>query len=113
MFEIYKKKVEINGTEYELRPLPGKFLPKVYHLLGKLDFKEHKGEDAAEQGMRVLKAFSQDEVAMIHDVCMETMLRSYPEQNKAQVEDFVSQNLMTLLTAVIEVNLSNRPGGSR
>ena len=111
MFEIYKKTITLNGTSYELRPLSGRFLPKLYRVLSSAKVEEREDMTDEERGKAFLDSMSAQDIADLHEVVLETFKRSYPNQDKDVLEDFVSQNLMTLFGAVVEVNLNNRVGG--
>ena len=103
-FEIYKKEIEIvngmgNSDKYLLRPLSGRFMPKLYGVIKKFD--NGKDKDGNIDNSQL------DESAMgdIHFLLLETFKKSYPEQDEDTLDEFCSQNLMKLLEGLIEVNL--------
>lgn len=102
-FEIYTKLVKINDAEYKVRPLAGRFLPKLYAVFAKIEAgrKEH-GED------NFLQALDDQTILFAHELCLETMKKSYPERDPAVLDEFVSQNLWAVFGAVAEVNLNSK-----
>lgn len=98
MFDIYKKTVTINNVSYELKPLCGKYLPKLYSLLG--TFNKDNTED-------YLLKMDEKTVATMHEVCLETFKNSYPSEDVEKLNLFVSQNLTQILPVVFEINFKN------
>ena len=103
-FEIYKKEIEIvdgmgNKAKYMLRPLSGRFMPKLYGVIKK--FETSKSEEGTIDNSQI------DESAMgdIHFLLLETFKKSYPKEDEEVLDEFCSQNLMKLLEGLIEVNL--------
>lgn len=99
MFEIYQREVEINGTKYTLKPLSGKYLPKLYSLVSVFD---KVGKDDA-----FASALDEKTVEIMFTVCFESFRSSYPNEPAEKLEAFVSQNLVKIFPAVVEVNLNN------
>lgn len=103
MFEIYTKEVEIvdksgNKQVYKLRPLSGRFLPKLYSAMSKFQgIKEGEEFDVS--------VLDEDTVQKLHTICLETFKASYPDQDVKVLDEFVSQNLLKLLEPVIQVNV--------
>lgn len=98
MFDVYKKTVTINNVSYELKPLSGKYLPKLYSLLGQLQGADSEG---------LLKALDEKGVATMFEVCFETFKASYPQEDVGKIESFVSQNLVLIFPVVVEVNFGD------
>lgn len=100
-FEIYTKEVVIGNETYKLRPLSGRFLPKLYSVAK--SFNKDSSDDGSLEGM------SEDTISNIHSVCLETLKASYPDQKPEDLDLFVSSNLWALFKAVTEVNFDNIP----
>jgi len=103
MFEIYRKEVKIkdnNGDEqvYNLRPLSGRFLPKLYKVL--------KAMNANKDEENPIDAFEEDVVDALFTVVLETMKASYPDRKVEELDMFVSQNLLKLMVPIIELNVN-------
>lgn len=103
MFEIYKKKFifkDVSGREeeYLLRPISGRFLPKLFSIIKKL---------APEGEVKEIKPKDMDEDAMglLHELILETFKKSYPEKKEDELDMWVSQNLMALVEPFLEVNM--------
>ena len=114
MFEIYTKEVEIkepngNVVKYKLRPLSGRFLPKLYSILGKMQVrqKELKGLSEEEKNIKSFEQLDEDTISKLHSLTFETLKKSYPKENEEVLNEFASQNLLQFLGALIEVNLGN------
>jgi len=108
MFEIYTKEVEIKGEKYLLRPLCGRFLPKLYSVLKALNESKNNQEGTEEE--KAAKAFdslNENTISKLHEIGLETFKKSYPEQDEKILDEFVSQNLLILLEALITVNVGN------
>jgi len=103
MFEIYKKDVEISGKTYSLRPLSGRFLPKLYTVMKQFSHinKAEEKEDAT------LEALDEETVSKLHLLALETFKKSYPQEDEANLDEWISQNLLLLLEALITVNLNS------
>ena len=98
MFEINKEEIEINGQKYEIVPLSGRFLPKFYAVVTKLQ----KAADGEEFD---IAALDEDVISKLQEICLETMAFSYPNKTKEELDRFVSQNMLQMIEGVIKVNL--------
>ena len=47
-------------------------------------------------------------MTILYEVVYETFVKSYPNTDKEQIEQFVSQNLLNLVEPIIEVNLGKQ-----
>jgi len=99
LFEIYTKEVEIKGEKYLLRPLAGRYIGKLYSVIGKLQGTDEKD---------LLSKLDEDTMSKMYDVCYETFRSSYPKESEETVANFVSQNLMKLIEPVITVNIGEQ-----
>lgn len=100
MFDVYTKNITINATEYKIRPLAGRFLPKLYRVFASIENgKKAHGED------NFLQALDETTVSFVHELCVETITKSYPDKDPVVIEEFVSQNLWAIFGAIAEVNL--------
>lgn len=100
MFEIYTKDVTIGGKTYSLKPLSGRFLPKLYSVMTK--FNEAKeGEEVS------MNRLDEDTVAKLHELSLETFKKSYPDEDADKLDGWISQNLLLLLEALITVNINS------
>jgi hypothetical protein len=99
LFDIYTKEVEIKGEKYTLRPLSGRFIGKLYSIVGKMS--ETGKEDLSKQ-------FDEETMANMYDLAYETFKASYPDQDEKTISAFVSQNLMLLIEPIVQVNI-NQP----
>ena len=109
MFEIYSKVATIEtpkgSLSLNIRPLSGRFLPKLYSALGKLDFSQDETIPTAQRMKEFLKSLDEDAVTKLHEICFETLKASYPSEPKEELDLFVSQNLLQLFPIVLEINL--------
>lgn len=101
MFEIYTKEVEIKGEKYKLRPLSGRFLPLLYQVMSVFD--EITKESGENKDM--LKAFDEKTTTNLHIIAMETFKKSYPDVDEVALDEFISQNLMTVIESIFTVNM--------
>ena len=103
MFEVYTKEVIIKVGDkeetYKLKPLLGRFYPKFSSLLTKL-------QKATINDSVDFEKLEPSTFGDAHELCVETLKKSYPNQNTEELEEFVSQNLFNLIPAPIEVNLN-------
>jgi hypothetical protein len=103
MFDVYTKdvvmKTQNSEDVYKLRPLSGKFYPKFSAMLGKF-------EKTASGGEFNLSDLDESVFGIAHELCVETLKKSYPDMDINTLEEFVSQNLMTLISALIQVNMN-------
>jgi len=102
MFEVYKEKVELadkagNKSTYEISPLTGEYLEDLYSVM---DAFQGAGEDKD-----VLKVLGSDAVAKLHKIVFATLIQSYPNEDKAKLNQFVSQNLMKFIEPIVKVNM--------
>ena len=109
MFEYYRQNVKIkdrNGNEltYELKPLSGRYLPKLYNIMKKFGQVDKEKEDSME--------FLEPELMSdLHTLALETMKASYPKEDENELDIWVSQNLLTLLEPLIKVNMGDQAQG--
>ena len=103
-FDIYIKEVEIEtctGKQIlRLRPLSGRFLPKLYSVL-----KSFGMGGTAVKPEELFDSLDEITIKNIHELILETLKKSYPEQKEVILDEFVSQNLLKLINALVEVNL--------
>lgn len=97
-FHIFTKDIKIGDTTYTLRPLTGRFLPKLYGVITKL---------TKEDGNVNLSELNENNIKDLHLLALETFKKSYPQENEEKIDEFVSQNLMPIITALVEVNLAS------
>lgn len=98
------KSVEIDGRPYNLRPLTGRFLPKLFAVLQSFNFKQGEEIDTSE----VMKSFDEATVQKLHELLLETFKKSYPKEDAEKLDEFVTQNFLQLFPALIEVNLNTK-----
>lgn len=102
MFEIYSKEIEIDGLTYKLRPLSGRFLPKLYAIISKFEGVK-EGEDNTEAAFKLL---DEDSISKLHELMLETFKKSYPKEDPEKLDEFISQNMLKLFGPLMEVNLN-------
>lgn len=102
MFEIYTKEVEIKGEKYRLRPISGRFIKPFFKVIKALNEANKSSASSNEEFLSHLDAESMEEA---HVICLEMFKKSYPNEDPAKLEDFVTQNLLLILPAMAEVNL--------
>jgi DNA-binding ferritin-like protein (Dps family) len=103
MFEVYKEKLEITGKNgnkevYEISPLSGEYLEDLYSVMEAF---QGAGDDEKE----ILKVLGTSVVNKLHNLVLATLLQSYPNEDKAKLNQFVSQNLMKFIEPIIKVNM--------
>jgi len=103
MFEVYKEKLEITGKNgnkevYEISPLSGEYLEDLYSVMEAF---QGAGDDEKE----ILKVLGTSVVKKLHNLVLATLLQSYPNEDKAKLNQFVSQNLMKFIEPIIKVNM--------
>jgi hypothetical protein len=102
-FEIYTKQVEVidavgNTNTFTIRPLSGRWLPKLYRVLKKLS-PENKDDTTN------LKNIDEEAMGELHELVFETMKKSYPKEDTTILDEFCAQNLMSLVQPLVEVNM--------
>ena len=105
MFELYTEEVKLkdpSGKEetYRLRPLTGRYLPKLYSIISKLH-----NDDGSED--IDVSNFDEKTIADMHTIVFETFKRSYPNEDETKLDEFVSQNLMKLVGPVFGLNIKS------
>jgi hypothetical protein len=113
VFEIYTKAITLKTTggdrEFKLRPLSGKHLPKLYKVMKIfMGQEETEGLTEAEKNQKFFDKLNEETIADLHSMLVETFVKSYPQDSKDEIDEFVSQNLIALMPALIEVNFNNR-----
>ena len=103
MFDVKKEKVEIvasNGNKdvYEISPLTGEYLEDLYYVMDKF---QGAGEDENE----ILKALGTDAVTKLHKLVFASLAGNYPDIDKNNLNQFVSQNLMKFIEPVVKANV--------
>jgi hypothetical protein len=102
MFELYRKDVTIDGVTYSLKPLNGRHLPRLFGVLKSMSKMK---EGATNED--IFDALDEETIAKAHEICLETFKKSYPNEPVESLDSFVSQRLMNLLPAVIELHMNN------
>jgi len=103
MFEVYKEKVELvdkagNKSMYEISPLSGEFLEDLYSVMDAF-------QGAGDNEKEILKVLGTATVAKLHRLVFGTLIQSYPNEDKAKLNQFVSQNLMKFIEPIVKVNM--------
>jgi hypothetical protein len=106
MFDIYVEEFEIedskgNVEKYRIKPLTGKYLPKMYDIVSRMGDAENVD----------ISMFDEKTVSMIHELCLESFKKSYPNEPEDLLNAFVSQNLMVIMAAVFKVNMRVKQEG--
>lgn len=106
MFEIYTKEVEIDtlmGKEkFRLRPLNGRHFPKLMAVMTNL--KSNGSEDAN----NTLSKIDETTSANLHYLILETLKKSYPNEDVEKLDEFTTQNMFVLITPIIELNINSK-----
>lgn len=100
-FDVASKYVTIDKEEYKLLPLDGNMLPKIYKIIGDFDpatLKQSNPEEA-------IKRIKEDTAQAVYDVVFSTMKKSYPQEEDSKLADFVTVNLWTLFTPIMQLNM--------
>lgn len=110
MFELKKEAVKIkdaagNESTYEISPLTGEYLEDFYIVINSLSSLDEKSEDNKE----VLKLLGSDISKKLHRLVYASLASSYPDvaRDGKKLDQFVSQNLMLFLPAVMKINIPN------
>ncbi len=105
VFEIFTKEVEVkiggNTHKYVLRPLSGRHLPKFYSIVKKIQ--QNKEGDKVD----VTEFLDENTVASLHELTLETFKKSYPKEDEEKLDEFVSQNLLSLMEGLMQVNIND------
>ena len=119
MFDVKTEKVEItNGDKkdvYNIGPLSGEYLEDLYYVMDafkgdKPELAENaseaeKSKREADENTRVLKVLGTDVSKKLHRLVFASLAQSYPTQDKTALNQFVSQNLMSFIGAIITANV--------
>ena len=100
MFEVYTKEIEIQGNKYNIKPLTGKYIGLLYDVIKELNV----GENGKQE--EIVDKLSSVVITKLHTICLETMKKSYPDQEEGKLNEWVSQNLFSLVKPIVEVNIS-------
>jgi hypothetical protein len=96
MFDVNKKTITIKDISYEIGPLSGKYLAKLYSMV--TIFHGVAPEDMASR-------LDEKTANLMHEICLESLRSSYITEPLGNLDLFVSQNLLDLFVAVVEINL--------
>lgn len=105
MFEIYTKEVEINGQKYMLRPLSGRHIQKFYNVVSKLNIGGSSKESEDEAVNKLVDALASGAGEDLHYLALETLKKSYPQEDEEKLDEFVTKNLVNLVSAIVVVNM--------
>lgn len=107
MFDLKKEVVKIkdaSGKEdvYEIGPLTGEYLEDFYTVVEKLS-----GLKDDKDNTDVLKLLGTDVSKRLHRLVYASLAQAYPDIAKEgkRLDQFVAQNLMTFLPAVMKINV--------
>jgi len=100
MFDIKTTEVEIEGQQYKLRPLTGRFLPKFYSVLSKF-----QGVTEETESNEILSKLDEPTIEKLHELILETLKATYKDIDDVKLEEFVSQHLITFLPHILSINL--------
>jgi len=104
-FDIYTQDIKIKDKTYTIRPLTGEYLPKLYGVMSQLGLKEGEEFD--------LSKLNEDTMGKLHELALESFKKSYPQEDEHKLDEFISQNLLLILEALIKVNVSTPENASR
>ena len=110
MFELKRETVKIKDAQgkeetYEIGPLTGEYLEDFYIVVDRLTGLKDQKDDSTE----VLKLLGTDVSKKLHRLVYASLAQAYPDIAKEgrRLDQFVSQNLMTFLPAVMKINVPN------
>lgn len=111
IFTIYAKTVKITTEAGEkeilMRPLSGRYLPKLYKVMTAfMDTDDSDVLSDKEKTKQFLEKLDSETLLNIHEMLVETLSKSYPDEKKENIDEFVSKYLFKLFPHLIEVNLS-------
>lgn len=98
-FEVYEHTFELNGEEYTIQPLTGKYLARMINAASA--FQNLAGENG-----KLQNDIPADKLETFYDCVLATFKQSYPDMDKEKLEMFVSQNLLKLIEPVTKVSMS-------
>ncbi len=96
-----------NGEEdiFTLKPLPYKYLPKIFKLLNSL--KDMDKIEGKEDASKLFEILDEETISLIQELELETFKRSYPEEDVKVLEDFIMSNLFEIMPIIFEINSFN------
>lgn len=102
MFDIYTQEVKLKDSKgneftYELQPLSGEHLPKLYEVMKAFGEKENLN----------INDIDPKTMGALHELAFITMKQSYPDQDPSVLDVWVSQNLLKLIDSIVRVNMGN------
>lgn len=117
-------KFDNNGKEESIiiKPLPVKLLPKLFHIVKALNDKDIKAlqivssdtEDVKTEKQLKLSELMMDRLLeesvlqIVIDVVSATVEKSYPNMDVETRDEFITNNMFTLLPFIFEVNFKKK-----
>jgi len=102
-FKILEHTVDltIDGEDftYDIKPLPGKYYPDLLYLSSQF------GSIRDEDGELDFSELDREMWSTARTLVLETFKKSYPDTSEDVIEDFVTQNFMSLLEPVLLASL--------
>ena len=115
-FNIATHKFELDNEEYFLKPLGGAYVGLLFEVLDSFQSVNTKVENETPKDItdaekekfasdKFLSYLDKEALGKLHTLTLETFKRSYPTAKEEELEGFVTQNLFTLMSHIIAVNM--------
>lgn len=106
IYDLDFKITDNDGEEqtFTFKPLPFKFYPKTYALIGKLQkLQGEKGLSDEEQIATLIDKLDEETVALLLELEKVMVEKSYPTMDEEKIELFVTSNMFQLMEPLIQL----------
>lgn len=117
-FNITTHKFEMDGEEYNLKPVGGEYIDTLFEILGAFQEVNEKIEAETPEGAteeekeklsssKFLQYLPKDSLKKLHVLTVATFKVSYPDEKVSDLEAFTTKNLFQLMNHVIKANMNS------
>lgn len=104
-------KVTIGDDVFHFKPLPWKFMPQYWEtskalskMMGGIEFKEGDEEDE-KKAMEILESIDGEVIAGLLELEFQMVKESYPKMADDTLRSFCRDNMMALMTPLLQLNV--------
>lgn len=98
-------KVTIGDDTFILKPLNYQELPVLWKVITAISQVKKKADESdIEFSQRVMSEIDKDVMADLTYLCIKSLMNSYPEVDEDTISRFVSTNLLTIASEVLQLN---------
>ena len=97
---IRTAQIEIDGKQYIIRPLTGKYIGKLFTVMKSMS-KIKEGSSPEE----IFSVINEDTATALHELIYATLQKANTGMNPEELDEYVTQDMFKLMGKILEINM--------